>query len=287
MGPLSCAAMRAIRHRIFSALVGLAAKGYFKIDEQGDEFALERQDNHAEIQATRKAHEKALRHEYETRNFRLNSKYLWIGSAILLTIYTIALLAQTNAEDKFTGLFMSTRLGIWSIGVYMLATRAFRAWRLTLRPSRSILSVMGAIGMTIFALPFVGGEIFGAGILIHTLGVMVTLLLVSGIALSLLFHHLLKAPTPAGQRLLDRIDGFRLYLSVAEANDLKMTIPRAWTNRCSRPIYPTPWPWMSRTPGHIVSSKACVRAVSRPTPTPGRRGTAATRPDWAVHSAAP
>lgn len=90
-------------------------------------------------------------------------------------------------------------------------------------PGRSILSAMGAIGTTIFALPFVGGEILGTGMLIHALGIMVALLLVSGIAFSLLFHHLLKAPTPAGQRLLDRIKGFRLYLSVAEANDLKMT----------------------------------------------------------------
>ncbi|HUY03529.1 MAG TPA: DUF2207 domain-containing protein [Rhodocyclaceae bacterium] len=255
---LSPAALRFIRNMGYdnkafsSALVGLAAKGYFKIDEQGDEFALERQDgptqpltpsedalnkallkqptyfvlrqdNHAKIQATRKAHEQALRREYEARNFRLNSKYLWIGSAILLAIYAIALLAQTNAEDKFTGLFMSAWLGIWSIGVYMLATRAFMAWRLALRPGRSILSVMGAMGATIFALPFVGGEIFGTGMLIHSLGIMVALLLVSGIALSLLFHHLLKAPTLAGRRLLDRIEGFRLYLSVAEANDLKMT----------------------------------------------------------------
>jgi len=35
------------------------------------------------------------------------------------------------------------------------------------------------------------------------------------------FMQLIKAPTPAGRRLMDRIDGFRLYLSVAEAEELE------------------------------------------------------------------
>jgi uncharacterized membrane protein YgcG len=34
------------------------------------------------------------------------------------------------------------------------------------------------------------------------------------------FVQLIKAPTPAGRRLMDRIGGFRLYLSVAEADEL-------------------------------------------------------------------
>jgi len=34
------------------------------------------------------------------------------------------------------------------------------------------------------------------------------------------FIQLLKAPTPAGRRLIDRIEGFRLYLSVAESEEL-------------------------------------------------------------------
>jgi uncharacterized membrane protein YgcG len=35
------------------------------------------------------------------------------------------------------------------------------------------------------------------------------------------FMQLIKAPTPAGRRLIDRIDGFRLYLSIAEAEELE------------------------------------------------------------------
>lgn len=65
-------------------------------------------------------------------------------------------------------------------------------------PGRSILSAMGAIGTTIFALPFVGGEILGTGMLIHALGIMVALLLISGIAFSLLSISCSRRPRQPG-----------------------------------------------------------------------------------------
>jgi uncharacterized membrane protein YgcG len=36
------------------------------------------------------------------------------------------------------------------------------------------------------------------------------------------FARLLPAPTPGGRRLMDEVEGFRLYLSVAEADELKL-----------------------------------------------------------------
>jgi hypothetical protein len=36
--------------------------------------------------------------------------------------------------------------------------------------------------------------------------------LFAGIALHVLFHWLLKAPTVAGRRLLDQIEGFKMFL---------------------------------------------------------------------------
>lgn len=42
---------------------------------------------------------------------------------------------------------------------------------------------------------------------------------------NVLFHHLLKAPTKAGRKLMDEIEGFRMYLEVAEADELNMRNP--------------------------------------------------------------
>jgi len=45
------------------------------------------------------------------------------------------------------------------------------------------------------------------------------------IVLSAVFHHLLKAPTLRGRRIMDEIEGFKLYLSVAEKERLEALHP--------------------------------------------------------------
>lgn len=46
------------------------------------------------------------------------------------------------------------------------------------------------------------------------------LVVLAALGLHGLFYYLLRAPTPPGRRLLDRLEGFRLYLNVAEKDDL-------------------------------------------------------------------
>jgi uncharacterized membrane protein len=58
-----------------------------------------------------------------------------------------------------------------------------------------------------------------------SIGGLATVLLGAAMMLSMLFYHLLKAPTLAGRQLLDQIEGFRLYLSVAEGDELKLAGP--------------------------------------------------------------
>jgi uncharacterized membrane protein len=43
--------------------------------------------------------------------------------------------------------------------------------------------------------------------------------------LNILFYQLLKAPTLAGRRVMDALEGFRLYLSVAEQDRLNLLNP--------------------------------------------------------------
>ena len=50
-------------------------------------------------------------------------------------------------------------------------------------------------------------------------------LLVVGIAMLIAFYQLLKSPTAAGRPILDRILGFRLYLSVGEQERLNLEDP--------------------------------------------------------------
>src|SRR5262249_32823999 len=45
------------------------------------------------------------------------------------------------------------------------------------------------------------------------------------VALALLFHWLLRAPTATGRKLLDEIEGFRMYMTTAEEERLKVLHP--------------------------------------------------------------
>jgi uncharacterized membrane protein YgcG len=66
----------------------------------------------------------------------------------------------------------------------------------------------------------------GLGILFSgQFSVAVVIVLVVTILMIPLFAYLLKAPTKIGRRLLDKIEGFKLYLEVAEKDELELKNP--------------------------------------------------------------
>ncbi|MGD8977115.1 MAG: DUF2207 domain-containing protein [Gammaproteobacteria bacterium] len=70
-------------------------------------------------------------------------------------------------------------------------------------------------------LVLMGGGLFVTGVMTPAAFVVILLAL----ALHGLFYYLLRAPTPPGRRLLDRLEGFRLFLDVAEKDDLNLRHP--------------------------------------------------------------
>ena len=76
------------------------------------------------------------------------------------------------------------------------------------------------------------------------------------------FGKLLKAPTVAGQTAMDHIRGFKMYLEVAEGEELKrMNAPPPSSRRSSTsPIYRRRWRWAWSSAGPR-RSRACSRAT--------------------------
>jgi len=93
-----------------------------------------------------------------------------------------------------------------------------RAWR----QPRSIGNSAGALFMTLFAIPFVAGEVFGIGMFFMLAGVGFGMVVVALVATNVAFYYWLKAPTLEGRKLLDAIAGLRLYLGVAERDELAL-----------------------------------------------------------------
>ena len=175
-----------------------------------------KQTNHRRIKSVISAHEKALSTALEKRYFRLNRKWLFPG--LLLSLVGLILVALSlPGEQKAIALFLVIFSAFWNIGVYGLVLAAWRAWR----DLRGVLGLFRALFTSLFAIPFTAGSIAVVIVLVVVVGWLAGLLLLTAVVMNLLFYHLIKAPTPEGCALLDEIEGLRLYLSVAEREDLE------------------------------------------------------------------
>jgi hypothetical protein len=179
-----------------------------------------KQEHHAVISAAEKALQLALHNAEEKVYFVTNGRYLWPG--VVLTVATIiaALSAAGQAaQNTFVALFVTVWLAGWSLGVAALVSSVIKGWKAVIAGSWKGLP--GVIFLTLFSLPFLAGECFGLFMLYMAASVGIFLTLVGSIALNVIFHRLLKAPTRAGRQLLDKIDGFKLFLGAVEGDQLK------------------------------------------------------------------
>jgi uncharacterized membrane protein YgcG len=256
---MSPAAMRFLERMGFdekaftAAIMGLAAKGYLTIEQDesrtyklarrktasennlsADEKSLARilfedgsplilkNKNHELLSRARKAVENNLHATLETTSFRTNARYLWPG--IVMSILTIAaVVLMTGGSRTPVALFMSVWLTGWSFGVYMLVSSVIRAWK-SVR-TEGVLGIGQAGFITLFSIPFIAGECVGLGLMIWACGVAAAGIIAGAIGLNVLFHHLLKAPTLAGRALMDRVEGFKMFLTAVDADRLQ-TIAR-------------------------------------------------------------
>jgi hypothetical protein len=234
-----------------AAVVNMAVKGFLTIKEDDDKvFTLEttgksaalspgeravanklfpggrgaielKQKNHSALGQAQKALHEKLRTEFEKTHFARNTGYFIPG--VVLSLLALALVALA-ADEPPVALFITLWLVIWTGAIYYLFRQVWRGWT-TVFSGGGIGSVAQAIVVTAFALPFFGGEIGGLFFYGSIATVGGALVLVATQATNLVFYHLLKAPTLLGRRLMDRVEGFKEYLSVAEQDRMNMLNP--------------------------------------------------------------
>lgn len=239
-----------------AAIVNLAVKGAIRIEEEDDQFTLERRpwsdgaslskgeravldrlfshdgdrlvlknSNHATLQKAQAALKRHLNSEYEVRYFRHNRRQFLPGLAIgLLTLVAMAALAPQPPPP----LFFIVWTTVWSVGCYGLVTRVGTAWsgvQGAHSAIRKTTSTLGAVFITLFSLPFLAALGLGVFMLSMFISVAAAVLMLVIIVACVLFYHLMKAPTLLGRRILDKIEGFKLYLSVAEKDRMNFHNP--------------------------------------------------------------
>lgn len=215
-----------------ATLVNLAVKGGLVIEDQGGEVILRSRAkpaasltgqegkvlsrlfkgrnvlkltdrNHATIGAALKALESSLEWELKKKHFITNSRYFAWGILLsFLALAGVVLMAGNRDIMMVTG-FLVLWLSIWTpVSMSLWGAKDQRL----MAGFFSFFAVL-AIIITFFVSP---------------LTAMVFVLLVF---LNLLFYLLLKAYTLSGRRLMDQIDGFRMYLTAAEQQRLELLHP--------------------------------------------------------------
>jgi uncharacterized membrane protein YgcG len=257
---LSPAAMRFIRMMSFdkqaysAALISMAVKGYLVIESEDDSYRLRREPgataeslsrgersiakrlfaaesilldnkNHETLGKSVKVLRKSLRTEYEQAYFRRNTLFFVVG--IILSLALVGMTAATS--DDGTLIF---RAIIMSLGTALIAYIALHFFggdddptfrgRLTAIVNRKTL--VGIIQALIFTIVVVvNGAVVSIFSIFDSPVQSICFALLGG--LNAVFFFLLKRPTLAGRKIMDEIEGFRMYLSTAEEERLNLLNP--------------------------------------------------------------
>ncbi len=162
------------------------------------------------------AHSSALSAELEGRYFKANRSKLVSGLPIALLVFLAAVMAVRPDMRVFSIpiTFMAT---FAFVGCIVIVNEIYRAWR----DRTGILDTLKWLFSLLKALPFLAIIAVIMFALVFIMGPAPGTVVLCLFALIALFYQLIKAPTPEGRALLDKIEGLRLYLGVAEKEDLE------------------------------------------------------------------
>jgi len=229
-----------------AALVNMAVKGYLNIIEDDDYFVVKKtgqsaslsigesaiasklfasrksmilkQSEHKIIAKAIRAHQTVLKRDYEKIYFLTNKMALMPGWLIGLITLVLTILAIESTDVQATVAFFTAWLSIWSIGVTALLFSVYSAWKNV----KGFLTLFPALFISAFSIPFIAGEGFGLYMMWSQAGSGVLSVFILVITINILFYEWMKSPTYRGRKLLDNIEGFKMYLMVAESEELKM-----------------------------------------------------------------
>ena len=192
---------------------------------EGRNDVLLQQENHTLIKSAMLASQKSLKSAEEKTYFLTNSRYL-IPAIVLSILIMLSYFATLGMPQRMGGVFISFWLTFWTIGVSALLLHVFAAWRdVSRHGSSSLIGAGKALFYTLFAIPFLGGEILGLFLLSKVTSLSFGVFLIATGILHGIFVHLTKAPTFAGRRLMDQVEGFKMFLGSVDGDRLNRAAP--------------------------------------------------------------
>ncbi|MCH8322917.1 MAG: DUF2207 domain-containing protein [Proteobacteria bacterium] len=240
-GAMSYVTKRGYRSEAFTAaIVNMAVKGYLTIREKGrkkfilsktgnparlseGEKAIARKllgnvseietktKNHKDFERAMTAQENVLEKNHEGISFVRNQKHFWIGAGISLGVVILSLV--TTASVGIVNILLAAGfVAFYGLIIFLLKSRAN-----LFSGGGSILGKLRLVGVIIFVGFHFAGMV--GSLLFQNFFILVPFALI--LAVNVLFFFLLEKPTLEGRRLLDGIEGFKKYLSLAEKDRLE------------------------------------------------------------------
>jgi uncharacterized membrane protein YgcG len=173
----------------------------------------------ARVKRALASHEEKVKADYDTGYFLRNRGYRLVGIAG----GTAGILAAAFLSPD-TGSAILTGIGL-AVCVWVLETFFFALLR-ALRGGPRIGAAIGSLAMMAVAAGFGAACAFGLSDTISTPGALAVGLI--GLT-AFFFDEWLKAPTRAGRKILDRIEGLKMYMTVAEKDRLNLINPPGHT----------------------------------------------------------
>lgn len=238
-----------------SALLNMAVKGFLQIKEDAGTYTLNRTgngretlsseeqlaadslfgnqssvilriENHTRISEAIQALKTWLKKtEYKTY-FVTNGQYM-VPAVVLSIVMVLSIILSQSPIKMGLAAFLTMWVSVWSIGVTGLLSLSFHLWKTALAGGRqaSGSTVTLALFISLMALGFLGAEIVGLVLLATSTSLILVIALVASVFFNAIFHHLLKTPTQAGRGVLDKIEGFKRFLSAVDGDRLNRAMP--------------------------------------------------------------
>ena len=189
------------------------------VEQRGGAFAIDTSNGSA-VQALGKRFRSAIEKEHRNKYYIHNSGYVFAGVAASILILIAAFFFAHVSEDVIG-------LGFAMVMISVVGGGMLSAFGRMLVKSRSLLArimavlVLGFVGFvafTILSIILLAGmdsvDGLGGMALITSAGAIVLL--------NILFFFLMGAPTPLGRELMDGVEGFRTYMTLAEKDRMNL-----------------------------------------------------------------
>lgn len=183
------------------------------------------QKNHSTFSSAQRSMEKLLKAAHNKTHFNRNTGYI-VGGVILSLVITvislimISLFADIDGEEMLP-IFLISFFSFFVIPfMYSWVVAIKNAW---ISPSWS--TILGAVALSIIIVPLGIGYTWSLFAFSWEISQTLCIGMMIIFAANLIFAGLMKAPTKIGRKLMDDIEGFRMYLAAAEQDRLEFLHP--------------------------------------------------------------